>query len=525
MNSTLNSFYVFTRRGLGLGLSFSLCCAASAWQSDNEDGTYTNPPLYADFPDPDIIRVGEDFYFATTTFVNAPGLTILHSKDLVNWEYCSHVISRLEGADHYDMEQGTAYRGGVFAPSIRYHNGTFYVVVTPNGNNQKTRIYHSNNPAGPWEYHELDRSAFDPGFFIDDDGKGYIATSGGWDGTLTLLALNEDFTKVVDSKKVYYNKGAEGSKIVKRGEWYYLFNSIPGKLAMTVSRAKSLYGPWETRDSISDKSGGHQGAIVDLPNGEWYGFVMVDKPYPGRMTNISPIYWEDDWPIWGTPDAPNRVPDSAPKPIKGKPVVMPATSDDFSGKELGLQWQWNHNPDNALWSLTERPGFMRLKATKSDGFWTARNTLTQKGWGPWSRGTVALDLRNLKPGDVCGFGTLGKFNGQIFITCDKNGKLRMGMRVIEDTGDELKTDERESAKAINAKAIMLRTDLDFEKGEACCSYSLDGKKWTDLGGEFTASYDWRTGTFQGPQFAIFCYNPEPKGGFVGVDSFEFSDEK
>ena len=136
---------------------------AYARQSDNGDGTYTNPPLYADFPDPDIIRVGEDFYFATTTFVNIPGLTILHSQDLVNWEYVSHVIDRLDGRPEYDMQGGTAYRSGVFAPSMRYYQGKFYVVVTPVG--QNTRIYDANDAHGPWQYHELDRGAFDPGLF------------------------------------------------------------------------------------------------------------------------------------------------------------------------------------------------------------------------------------------------------------------------------------------------------------------------------------------------------------------------
>ena len=503
---------------------FSFCVdAAYARQSDNGDGTYTNPPLYADFPDPDIIRVGEDFYFATTTFVNVPGLTILHSQDLVNWEYMSHVIDHLDGRPEYDLQGGTAYRSGVFAPSLRYYQGIFYVVVTPVG--QNTRIYSADDARGPWSYHELSQQAFDPGLFIDDDGKGYIGTSGSWDGTLTLHALNEDFTEIVDSRKVYYNKGAEGSKIVKKGDWYYLFNSIPSRLGMTVSRAKDLYGPWETKTSISDITGGHQGAIVDLPDGGWYGFVMKDYRSIGRMTNISPIFWQDDWPIWGTPDAPNQVPDVATKPIQGKPVMHPATSDEFDSNELGLQWQWNHNPDDTRWSLTERPGYLRLRATQSDRFWTARNTLTQKGWGPWCWGAVTLDLRNLKPGDICGFGTLGKFNGYITITCDEQGELLIGMRVIEDNGDSQNTDERAAPTPIEAATIMLRTDMDFEINRGICAYSLDGETWLSLGGDFTLAYDWRTGTFQGEQFAIFCYNAEPSEGFVDVDSFVFSDER
>ncbi len=494
-----------------------------ARQSDNGDGTYSNPPLYADFPDPDIIRVGDDFYFATTTFVNTPGLTILHSQDLVNWRYLSHVIKRLNGRSEYDLQKGTAYRSGIFAPSLRYHNGTFYVAVTPVG--QKTRIYTAKDARGPWNYIELDRGAFDPALFFDDDGKGYVATSAGYDGTLTLLTLNEDYTEIEEAKKVFFNRGAEGSKIIKRGDWYYLFQSIPRRLGMDISRAKSLNGPWETKRSIDDRTGGHQGAIVDLPDGSWYGFVMCDFKSVGRITNISPIFWQDDWPMWGTPDAPGTVPDVATKPIQGKPVLEPATSDQFDSDILGLQWQWNHNPDDNRWSLTERPGYLRLKATQSDQFWTARNTLTQKGWGPWCQGTVTLDLSHLKPGDICGFGTLGKFNGHIFITCNEQGELTLGKQVIEDIKNGQKTHESEILTSIQTDFIMLRTEMDFEIHKGKCSYSLDGQNWSDAGQEFPLQFDWQTGTFQGQQFAIFYYNPESSAGFVDVDSFILTDDK
>lgn len=510
---------VFGILGISLGI-------ASAWQSDNGDGTFTNPPLYADYPDPDIIRVGDDFYFATTTFVNVPSLTILHSMDLVNWEIISHVIPQLKGHKAYDMDDEVAYRGGIFAPSLRYHKGTFYVVVTPNGQGEKTSIYSTTDPHGPWTANELDRAAFDPGLFIDDNGRGYIMTSGGWDGTATLLTLNEDFTKIVSEKKVYYNRGAEGSKIVKRDEWYYMFNSIPSRLALTVSRAKSLEGPWETKPQISDQTGGHQGAIIDMPDGSDFGFVMIDDRYAGRMTQISPIFWEDGWPVWGTPEAPGKVPSTARKPIQGKPIMQPATSDDFSSPTLGLQWQWNHNPDDSRWSLTDRPGFLRLKPTKASEFWLARNTLTQKGRGPWSRGMVKLELSNLKPGDVCGFGTLGKFSGHIAVNREEDGKLSLRMSVIEDNAQQGRnTDKRVASQPISTKDLYLRTDLDFKTGKAECAYSLDGKDWTPLGGEFKAAYDWRTGTFQGPQFAVFCYNTNPGAGYVDVDQFLFSDGK
>lgn len=516
------------KRTVAVGLACGLMglMPGYARQADNGDGTYTNPPLYADFPDPDIIRVGGDFYFATTTFANVPGLTLLRSQDLVNWEYLSHVVERLPDRKEYNLTEGNkAYRGGVFAPSLRYHDGTFYVVVTPNGQGENTLLYSARDPKGPWSRHEYDRVMFDPGFFIDDDGSGCIVSSGGWDGTAVMFTLNADYTKVTGEQKIHFNEGAEGTKIVKRGDWYYMFNSIPRRLALTVSRAKALTGPWETREQIDDTTGGHQGAIVDLPDGRDFGFVMVDKPFPGRMTNISPIFWKDGWPVWGTPEEPGKVPARARKPIQGKAVKVPATSDSFDSDKLGLQWQWNHNPDDSRWSLDEREGFLRLKPMKAEGFWTARNTLTQKTWGPWCRGEVALDLMGLKPGDVCGFGTLGKFNGHIAVSSGADGKLTLGMSVLEDTTDGIKTDVRTKDVALSGSRIFLRTDVDLESGKAVCSYSADRKDWTELGGEFDVRYDWQTGTFQGPQFAIFCYNPEPLDGFLDVAEFKFTDRK
>ncbi|ACB76517.1 non-reducing end alpha-L-arabinofuranosidase family hydrolase [Opitutus terrae] len=499
-------------------LVFVGMATAFAWQSDNGDGTFTNPPLYADYPDPDIIRVGEDFYFVTTTFVNTPGLRILHSQDLVNWEIVAHVVPRLDGREQYDLTNGTAYRNGVFAPSLRYHNGTFYLAVTPNG--QKTRIYHASDVRGPWEVNELDRAAFDPALFIESDGTGYIVTSGGWDGTGTLLTLDPTFSRVVAEQQTFYIRGAEGSKIVRRGDWYYLFNSIPSRLGQTVSRSKSLSGPWETRNQLDDTKGGHQGAIVDLPDGRWFGFIMRDSGSIGRMTNLSPIYWQDDWPVWGSPTGPDQVPAVAEKPVQGQPVRQPATSDEFDSAELGLQWAWNHNPDNSRWSLSERPGFLRLKPTQATEFWTARNTLTQKGQGPWSRGEVKLDLSQLKSGVVCGFGTLGKINGHISVSRGEDGGVYLSSQVYNDgVGNET----RVARQPVEATEIFLRAELDFQRDRAVCSYSLDGASWTALGGEFPLAYDWRTGTFQGAQFAIFCYSPQASDGFVDVDWFRFTD--
>ena len=505
---------------LGLALATGLIAAAlpaQVWRSDQGDGTYRNPVLFADYPDPDIIRVGEDFYFVSTTFANAPGVTILHSKDLVNWRIATHVVDRLDGDPHYDLKDGGDYRHGFYAASLRRHKGLFYLAVTPVGH--KTRIYRSARIDGPWTYKELDREAFDPALFIDEDGTAYLGTSIGTDGTVTLLTLNDDLSAVTAGKVTYYNKGAEGSKIIRHDGYYYLFNAIPGKLAMTISRSRSLWGPWETKPSIDDKTGGHQGAMVDMPDGSWYGFVMVDAGAIGRMTNISPIFWKDDWPWWGTPDKPDFVPDRSPKPIAGHVFAEPPSSDDFSAPTLGLQWQWNHNPDDSQWSLRQRQGFMRLHATQADGIWTARNTLTQKGQGPRMRAIVKLDMTGIEAGDICGLGSFGKYNAQLSVVGGAKGARSLRMQLTESTQDGPRTDIRVPAIPVTGPTLWLRADMDFETKQGRVGYSLDNRVWRDVDAAFPLAFDWRTGTFQGQQIAISCYNPAPTGGYLDVDSF------
>lgn len=181
------------------GLLFSLTVSVFAWQSDNGDGTFTNPPLYADYPDPSIIRVGNDFYLASTTFVNVPGLVILHSQDLVNWEIVGHCISSFTGSDLYNLQGGDKYGEGCFAPSIAYKNGTFYVAVTINGEN--TRIYYATNPAGPWNYYQLSAGYFDPCLFIESDGTPYLVWGGAWENSIKMIQLNSNLSGTTGSQQ------------------------------------------------------------------------------------------------------------------------------------------------------------------------------------------------------------------------------------------------------------------------------------------------------------------------------------
>jgi beta-xylosidase len=483
---------------------------------------YVNPPIYADYPDPDIIRVGSDFYFSTTTFIDVPGLTILHSQDLVHWEIGTHLVPQLTGSQNYNITNGVQnYRNGVFASSLRYYNGTFYCVETPNG--QNTTIYYTTNIAGPWQSHLLNTAAFDPGLYIETNGIGYIATAGGWQSNTTLYTLNSSFSQVVATTTITNGLGLEGCHVVKRGSYYYIFNSQPATGNFYCSRATNFFGPYMFMKVLDNSHGGHQGAIVDMPDGTDYGFIMKDSGAIGRMTYLSPIFWTNNWPLWGTSNALGQVPVTAPMPIVGAPAYQIATSDDFSSPTLGLQWQFNHNPDNTRWSLTDRPGFLRLHPTGATNFWYARNTLIQKGQGPWSGAEVKFDLSNLQSGDICGIGTLGKTNGNIAVKCNSPGSFTLSMNLIvpTDTTDTNLATTTLATTSFTGTAIYLRAGLDFIKNLGTLLYSSDGINWAQLGGKFNLAYDWATGTFQGEQFAMFCYNPQPGTGYLDVDWFRF----
>jgi len=497
---------------LVMGLVFSQM-AFAGWQSDKGDGTFNNPPLYADYPDPSIIRVGNDFYFATTTFVNVPGLTILHSQDLVNWEIIGHCIASLPSTDRYNMTGGVIqYAGGCFAPGLAYNNGTFYVAVTFNGEN--TRIYHATNPAGPWSYNQLSASYFDPCLFFDN-GTPYLAWGGAWENAIKIIQLNSSLSGTTGSQSTIlsYN-GIEGTHLVKRGSYYYLFNAVPGSLSMVCSRSTTLKGPYSgTTKLCSDGSGGHQGGIVDLPDGSYWYYLMKDCGAIGRMTYIAPVTWSNDWPLVGRSGHTGTIESSYNKPVANKPIMVPATSDEFNSTTLGLQWMWNHNPDNTKWSLTGSA--LRLKPTTAANFWSARNSLTQKGQGLTSSGSIRIDCSAIQNGDVMGLGMLGDPRGFIAVTRDSSGK-----KIIMSEEDSTKA----TVSNITANILYFRIEMDFNTKYAKFFWKDDSRSWQQLGTTITMGYDWQNGTFQGEQYAIMCFNPGSSSGYMDVDWFRMDDQ-
>lgn len=492
--------------------------------SDNGDGTFTNPVLYGDYPDPDIIRVGSDFYLATTTFVSIPGLEILHSKDLINWEIVGYAAKTLDADPKYSLIGGSEYAQGIWAPSLRFHNGTFYIIDNIQGSG--TVVFRAQNPAGPWTMNKLNGYLFDPGLMFDDDGTPLVYNGTG--GRISVAVLDPDLRRVISNTPAYTlpNHGGEGSHAYKINGTYYVFNAVYAMNAtIACSRSQNRSGPFTSTTVCANQMpwhAPHQGGIVQLPNGDWWGFSLADTGPVGRTMWGGPVTWKDNWPYFGDPAAP-AFPVTSPKPKLGKfPIKHPPTSDDFSGPKLGLQWQWNHNPDDAKWSLTARRGFLRLQTQTAPNFTNARNTLTLRTEGPACTGTVKIDTRGLQPGDRAGLCLLEQYFGYLAVYKDANGQRLV--RVVNKNGN-LKTpseDITETVPGVTTTTLWLRVQCDFLTNKAQFSSSADGKTFTPVGAEFPMHFTLTT--FQGERFGIFCYNPAGSNGRLDVDSFRQDTE-
>ena len=350
-------------------------------------GMFHNPVIEADVPDPSMIRVGNYYYLVSTTMHLMPGCPVMRSKDLVHWETISYVFQRLTDLPRYDLKEGTVYGCGQWASSLRYHDGRFYVWFSPNDEPHRGYIYTAEDPAGEWTLLSRPPHHHDASLFFDDDGKVYL-----FYGTGQLRQLKSDLSDVepggIDQK--IFERDAdeqgllEGSQAFKHNGRYYVMMismdwSIPGRLRREVCyRADQITGPYEKKVILETEFQGYggvgQGCIVDTPDGNWYGFIFQDRGGIGRVPTLMPCRWEDGWPILG--DADGRVPECMEMPVYGeecKGSIM--GSDGFDTDQLSLNWQWNHNPLDDCWSLTERPGFLRLRTGKVvDNLFLAPNT-------------------------------------------------------------------------------------------------------------------------------------------------------
>lgn len=507
--------------------------------SAQQQETFNNPVINADVPDPSMIRVGDYYYLVSTTMHLMPGCPVMRSRDLVHWETISYVFQKLTDLPRYDLKEGTVYGRGQWASSIRYHDGRFYVWFSPNDEPYRGYIYTAEDPAGEWTLVSRPPHHHDASLLFDDDGKVYL-----FYGTGQLRQLKSDLSDVesggIDMK--IFERDAdeqgllEGSQAFKHNGKYYLLMismdwSIPGRLRREVCyRADKITGPYEKRVILETEFDGHggvgQGCIVDGKNGEWYGLIFQDRGGVGRVPCLMPCTWtEDGWPMLGDKDG--HIPNDTTLSYMSMDGIC--GSDDFSASGLSLYWQWNHNPVDQAWSLTDRPGFLRLKTSRVvDNLFVAPNTLTQRMVGPKCMGTVSLSLGGMKDGDRAG---LSAFNGDSgVLTIEKNGnKLSLVMSeqksVFEKTKRAIsRVDMTEQARIpLNKELVYLRVEGDFTNGrdEARFSYSLDGKAWIPVGLPVKMKFDY-TRMFMGSKFAIFNYATRSVGGYVDVDSFDYS---
>ena len=526
-------------------LSF-VCCLATAQvaekQTSSLGGTFVkNPMMWADVPDPDVLRVGDTYYLVSTTMHLMPGAPIMRSKDLKNWETVSYIFDKLTDSPKYDLKEGTAYGRGQWATSLKYHNGRFYALMAPNeaGAMGDTYIYTAEKAEGPWTLLSRMRHFHDCSLFFDDDNRVYVIY-----GTGEMMELKSDLSDVIEgSHHQLFKREAdetgilEGSRMLKyKGHYYLLMISqvwgVPGRYRREVCyRADDIRGPYEKKVILQSPFGGFphvgQGTIVDSEYGDWYGIIFQDRGGVGRVLTLMPCRWIDGWPMLG--DEEGLVPTRVRALVSGQPETHIVCSDDFSAEKLGLHWQWNHNPVDAAWSLTERPGWLRLKTSRVvPNLYLAPNTLTQRMEGPTCSGSVKLDLSKMKDGDCAGFSAFNSDAGILMVK--KNGRKL----VLTLNEQSVKLSEREKAveqvedKAIasvplTAPILWLRIDADFNVGRDMAQfyYSTDGEQWTQLGGDYKLRFDWQR-FFMGSKFAIFNYATKRLGGYIDVDCFNYS---
>ncbi len=490
--------------------------------ADNGNGTFTNPVLYGDYPDPDIIRVGKDFYLVTTTFVSVPGLEILHSRDLVHWNIAGYAANRLPFGSKYNLIGGSEYAQGVWAPSLRYHDGTFYIV--DNIQNAGTVVFRAPHPAGPWKMNHLNGYLFDPGLMFDDDGTPLVYNGTG--GRISVAVLNKDLTRVISNTPAFTlpHHDGEGSHAYKIHGTYYVFNAVYSMNAtIACSRSPHRDGPFTSTTVCANQMpwhAPHQGGIVQLPNGDWWGFSLADTGPVGRTMWLGPITWSNGWPYFGEPNEPGFPVTSKKPALVTSAIASPPSSDDFTGTTLAMQWQWNHNPDDSKWSLTARPGYLRLYTQTAPNLTNARNTLTQRTMGPVCSGVIKVDVSHLRAGDRAGLCLLEQYFGYIGVYRGAKG-MRI-VRVVNHNGNlqAPSEDVTNTVAGVRAETIWLAVHCDFRTNLAEFSYSLDGQKFETLGKPFPMHFT--LATFQGERFGIFDYNPAASRGWLDVDYFHES---
>jgi xylan 1,4-beta-xylosidase len=481
-----------------------------------------NPILWADVPDPDVIRVGNVYYMVSTTMYFNPGVPVMKSTDLVNWEIVNYVYETLENGDRQNLTNGqNEYGQGSWASSLRHRNGVFYVVFV-SLTSGRTYIYRTTNiETGPWTRSVLNGFFHDPSLLFDDDGRVYIVYGS---DDIRIIELTADATAVragglnqviiPDAGLIAGSGGlpAEGAHIYKIDGRYYVFLiSWPagGIRTELVYRATSITGRYDGRVALSN-SGIAQGGLVDTPDGRWYAMLFRDRAAVGRIPYLIPTTWSDGWPVLGNP---------LDTGISVTPVFRLTASDEFDGgPRPRVMWQWNHNPDNARWSLTARPGFLRLtNGSVSTSILNARNTLTQRTFGPESSADVAVETAAMRDGDYAGLAALQFFYGFVGVKMVGTTKSIVMVRGSTNNPSQASTPVEVASVPINQTRVYFRVRTDFrnQTDKATFLYSLDGNQWTAIGGTLQMVYT--LPHFTGYRFGLFNYATRSTGGVADFD--------
>ena len=499
--------------------------------SDQGNGRYRNPVVFADFPDPDVIRVGDTYYMASTTMHHFPGCTILKSKDLVNWEYCAQPLEQLSINDRYSLLNGqNAYAAGMWACAMTYHDGRFYILI--NGNDAGGFVLSATDPEGKWEKKQLSRGYYDPGMLFDN-GKVYVVCG---NTEIKMCELDEDFNFIKEQTVFKAESMLEGSHLYKKGDYYYIYATYGGwPSGQTILRSENIFGPYEEKMLIEKTINGkpntvHQGALIETEAGKWWTILQEDLGCFGRMPNLQPVRWTDGWPAIGNRGVPYAL-YSKPHTGGATPRVPLPTNDNFRSYPLGMQWQWNHNPDNGAWTLFERPGWLRLKVSSAtDRLTQARNMLTQRIFAYHnsaakpSTGTIRLDVSHLQEGDRAGICILQDPYAAIAV------EVKDGKRQIVWWQDQLTTNDgftpAEQRLDVGIDSVVyLRAVLTYSTSQTQFYYSTDNETYQPLGGQTKLGYN--LSIFVGARFGLFCYHAQEQGGeeLTGYADFDwFSTE-
>lgn len=589
------------------------------WTSaDRLDGTYCNPLIFADVPDPDIIRAkdkeGRDaYYMVSTTMHMAPGVPIMKSFDLVNWQTVNYVYYVLEEKDGFALRNGkNDYASGSWASSLRQdEDGWFYIAFTCESMD-KTYIFMTENiELGPWYRNEFQGKCYDNGMFMDEDtGEKYIFYSKPWQEPFgehdlcykQMLVDKEAHTiRLGEEKKLFHctnfenpKQGlwGEGLHIYRRNGYLYIF-AIQGQKWQRQEicwRGKdlSVVGRWDETDengnpggwvcrkvfagNLVDEEGKDympttgiaQGGIVDTPEGDWYCFLFEDYGSVGRIPMLAPLVWgtegeDKDWPIIADRLLPGEqfrlnsmkilyqkpVAEAVPESIVysddfenreenyrafdtawgkcRKDAVVQPGEYDYNGSQLALQWQWNHNPDNRLWSLTKRPGYLRLMTGEiTNSIRSARNTLTVRTYGPVCYGETVLDFRGMAEGDTAGLTVFQNQYGYAGVTVEE-GQRYLIMRKADAKDDAEGRICEKILLSEQTEIVYLRAECDFREktDKAYFYYALERTaeqcQWLPLGETLQMAYDWPD--FVGYRFGLFCYASKQAGGYADFDYF------